>query len=501
MVTHNLLRVGVVSLVQETNTLALQTSTMTDFGPAGILTGEPAARRLLGTNTEFAGALEELNRRRAAPVPLVYGWAMSSGRLSAAALEELKSTLKSQLRSAGRLDALVLSMHGALAAEGFDAADAALLQVSRTELGGAVRIGVCLDLHANITTALVENSDFLIGYHTYPHVDQAVTGARTAGLLVDMLEGRRSPVTVHVKRPMLIPAETQDTTTGPMGDLRRAADKATTGAVLDVSLFPVQPWLDVAELGFGVTVTTDGDGKIARGLAEELADCAWRIRSSFSVELVDPVAALTRARSSRPGPPVLLSESSDSPTAGAAGDSPAMVEVLLRHGRDLRAYVTLVDPPAVGICIDAGIGAEVSLSVGCQVDKRFHLPVAVAGMVHYLGDGEMTLSGPVYTGMRVSMGRCAVVTIGLLSVLLTEKPACTFDPETFRKVGLRTEEADVIVVRSAHLFRAGFASVSTDAIILDLPGASTPRLDTLRLPRAPHPLYPIDAELRELNAS
>ncbi len=499
--TQKPLRVGVASLVQETNTLAMQKSTIADFGPAGLLTGEGAARRMLGTNTEFAGAIAELTRRGAVPVPLVHGWAMSSGRLTSAALEELKSILTSQLSSAGHIDALVLSMHGALAAEGFDSADTALLQVSRAELGGALPIGVCLDLHANVTNALVEDSNFLIGYHTYPHVDQAATGARTAGLLVDLLEGRRSPVTVHVKRPMLIPAETQDMTSGPMANLRHTADQATTGAVLDISLFPVQPWLDVAELGFGVTVTTDGNRAMARSLAEQYADCAWRIRSNFSVELVDPVTALDRVRSSRPGPPVLLSESSDSPTAGAAGDSPAMVDILLKHGLDLRAYVTLVDPPAVSRCIEAGLGADVSLSVGCHIDKRFHRPVAVSGVVEYLGDGEMTLTGPVYTGMPVSMGRCAVVTFGLLSLLLTEKPACTFDPETFRKVGLRTAEADVIVVRSAHLFRAGFASVSTDAIILDLPGASTARLDTLHLPRAPHPLYPIDAELRSLSES
>jgi microcystin degradation protein MlrC len=113
----------------------------------------------------------------------------------------------------------------------------------------------------------------------------------------------------------------------------------------------------------------------------------------------------------------------------------------------------------------------------------------------------LVLTGPVYTGMRVSMGRCAVVSVGRLSILLTEKPACTFDPETFRKVGLPPEEADAIVVRSARLFRAGFASVTRDAIILDLPGASTPRLNTLHLPRAPHPLYPIDAELGRLNES
>jgi microcystin degradation protein MlrC len=286
-----------------------------------------------------------------------------------------------------------------------------------------------------------------------------------------------------------------------MADLRRAADQVTAGAILDISFFPVQPWLDVPELGFAVTVTVDGDRALGRALAERYGNSAWLARSSFSVELVEPAAALDRVRTSRPGPPVLLSESADSPTAGAAGDSPAMVDVLLQHGGDLRAYVTLVDAPAVADCFHAGLSSEVRLWVGCQIDKRFHRPVSLAGVVDWLGDGNMVLTGPVYTGMRVSMGRSAVVRSGLLSVLLTEKPACTFNPETFRTAGLLPDEADIIVVRSAHLFRAGFASVTHDAIILDLPGASTPRLDTLHLSKAPRPLYPIDAELRRLNES
>ena len=72
------------------------------------------------------------------------------------------------------------------------------------------------------------------------------------------------------------------------------------------------------------------------------------------------------------------------------------------------------------------------------------------------------------------MGTYVVVQHGGLSVLLTERPACTFDPETYRHVGLAVERADVIVVRSATLFRAGFAGIAGDIHILDLPGASTP---------------------------
>lgn len=482
-------RVGVASIVQETNTFSPRVSTLDDFRAQSLVEGQEAGRRYRGTNTELGGALARLEERGAEGIPLIHAWAMSSGRLAREALDTLCGMLAAEIAEALPLDALVLSLHGALAADGVDDADALLLRAARTAVGPAVPIGVCLDLHANVTGAFVRDCDVLVGYHTYPHVDQAETGSRIASLVLDLLAGTRRPRSAVVKRPMLVPAEAQDAG-GPLGALRAEADRTTHGDVLDISLFPVQPWLDVADLGFAAVVTVDGDPEQAQTIATRFADMAWHARHCFTVSLVEPLAALESVR--RPGArrPVILSESADSPTAGATADSPAMVKVLLEHGHGLTAYTTVVDAPAVDACTRAGEGRPVRLRVGCTLDPRFHLPVDLEGIVSHLGHASLRLSGPVFTGMEVSMGRYAVVRSGGLSVLLTERPACTFDPHTYRHVGLAPERADVIVVRSATLFRAGFAGVAGDILILDLPGASTPRLDTLAFVRAPRPLYP-----------
>jgi microcystin degradation protein MlrC len=91
------------------------------------------------------------------------------------------------------------------------------------------------------------------------------------------------------------------------------------------------------------------------------------------------------------------------------------------------------------------------------------------------------------------MGRWARLDAGDLAVVVTERPACTFDPETYSHVGLVPEEADVVVVRSANLFRAGWGGLARGAIVLDVPGASTPRFDTLDYRRIPRPMYPLDS--------
>jgi microcystin degradation protein MlrC len=482
-------RIGVASIVQETNTFSPAATTFAEFESQGIFVGE-GARRFESVNTEAGGALAELGRRRAEPVPIIKTWAMSGGPITESALGQIADLLGSELARALPLDGLVLSLHGALVGETVDSGDLLLLERSRQVVGESCRIGVCLDLHANVTRALVDTSDFVIGYHTYPHVDLAQTGARTASLLLELVTGLKRPRTSLAKRPMLTAPEAQGED-GPFGTLRRVADTLTEGTVLDISLFPVQPWLDVPEVGFGVTVTTDGDEETGDRIATDLVELAWQQRDDFAVELVTPRTAIEHVRK-HDRRPVLLSESADSPTAGATGDSPAMVRELLTHGKGLRSFLTLVDARAVQACFDAGEDQSLTLVVGASVDPRFHEPVELTAHVAKLGNGSYALTGPVFNGMEVTMGRYARLDTDGLSVLVTERPACTFDPETFRQAGLDPTQADIVVVRSANLFRAGWAQLSEDAIILDLPGASTPRFEALPYSRVPRPLFPLD---------
>jgi microcystin degradation protein MlrC len=482
------LRIAVASIVQETNTFSPVTTPLAAFA----LSLGDELQTLHGTNTEAAGALAELVRLGATPVPIMRAWAMSGGVLAAAALDELCRLLAGGLDAAGPLDGVVLSLHGALAAAGADSGDLALLRAARSIVGPQCPIGVCLDLHANVVPALVDESRFVIGYHTYPHVDMAETGARCASLLVRTVEGLVDPVTRRAYRPMLVPAETQGGD-GPMGGLRATADEAERGRQLDVSLFPVQPWLDLPGIGFVVLATSDGDPALSEQVAERLADDAWTARHAFAVELVDPADAIERARRSAGASGCdLLVQSADSPTAGATADSGAVIDALLRHGDGLRAYATLVDAPAVAICHDAGVGARLRVALGSSIDDRFWPPVPVDAIVERLGVGTYALPGPVFHDMEVSVGRYARLDAGHLSILVTELPACTFDPESYRQAGLDPDEADVVVVRSATLWRAGWEGMVRDAYLLDVPGASSARLAGLPFERVTRPLFPLD---------
>ena len=214
-------RIGVASLVQETNTFSPKPTVWEDYT---VLVGDDAASTLRRTNTEFAGAFSALRRMGAEPVPLLAAWALPSGKVTDETFARLSALLDDRLEEAGRLEGLVLSLHGAMATESIFDADSALIEIARRRIG-AVPLGVSLDLHANVTPRMVELSDAVVGYHTEPHIDMASTGKRIARLVTAIAYGEISPTMGLAKRPLLIPAEAMRTDIGPMSEIRRLADE------------------------------------------------------------------------------------------------------------------------------------------------------------------------------------------------------------------------------------------------------------------------------------
>src|SRR5204863_3647980 len=129
-----------------------------------------------------------------------------------------------------------------------------------------------LDLHANVTRQMVEQAGALIGYHTAPHIDLYETGQRAMRLLSRMVRGMARPVAALRRLPMIVPAENGRTTEGPYAEaMDRAIELMRRPGVLDISVFSVQPWLDVEDVGCSVLVNTDRNVRLAEQLADELA--------------------------------------------------------------------------------------------------------------------------------------------------------------------------------------------------------------------------------------
>lgn len=486
------LRVLIGEIKHEANTFSPVATTLQSFRDYHYYEGEACAA-LRGTRTEVAAFLDVADAEGWRPVFSLATMAMSSGKVTAETYARLKRTLLSSISAAGRLDAVLLALHGAMVVDGIDDAEGDLLAATR-RLVGNTPIAASLDLHGVVTTQMASNADILVGFDTCPHTDLYETGARTASLLAALLRGRLAPAMALVRVPLIVAPDTMDTTDGPLGDVIAQA-KALEGhdGVVSASVFCAQPWLDIPPLASAVLVASDGDPRSATQAAQRLARYYWRQRRRFTVDLHSPDEAVALAVAEGRGP-VVFSDSADSIGSGAAGDATGVLRALLAHRNALpgAALATVVDPVAAAQAAAAGVGAHVELMVGGRLDTEHNTPVCLQGRVINVFDGRFRLSGPSYAGLEMNMGQTAVVQAGAVSVVMTSLPTWTHHPDFYRSVGLEPREALIVITKSNILFKASYRDIARRIIWVLAPGLSSPDVAHLPFTRVTRPLYPLD---------
>ena len=482
------MRVAIAALLQETNTFSPQVTTRDHF----LMT---SAQELIKShkteNSELHGFMDALTGAGAQIAPVLGGWAVSYGRIKADDFQTLLFDLKEGIKKAGPLDGLLLALHGAWAGEGIDSCDGYILRELRRLLGPSVPIVVTLDLHANVTRAMWENADALVGYQTCPHIDLYDTGRRAGDLLISILRHKIRPTLQVVKIPMVVQAENMLTDRGEFGQIYDYAKSLEGKGAISASVFAVQPWLDVDELGWASVILSDNDPAKAKLQANELARFIWSVRKSFVVPLPSVEEALEEALKTEGGP-VVLGEGADGTMGGAPGDGTSILAGILEKRIDVPVAAVVVDPGAVEEAIGAGIGNTVTLRVGGKLDPNYAKPVRVTGKVKLISDGEFRYKGRVYTGRLVNMGKGVVLSSGNIRLLISQRPVPTTDPELYRSHGIEPRDMKLVLVKSPLGLRAEYEPIARSIIIVNSPGCCSPDITSLPFVRMPRPIFPFD---------
>lgn len=483
--------IAIASILQESNTFSPVMTRYEDFSP---VFGQQAFARHEGKLTEMGGFIDVLKKAGAAIAPVCAAWAITANRLDRAGYEQLVKAFEHHLRRP-KPGALLLAMHGAQTAAGEDDVEGAVLQIARDVLGPDKPIVLTLDLHANITGRMVALADAIVGYHTYPHIDMFEVGQKAARLMLRTLRGEVRPRMAYRKLPLIIQAENSQTTRGPMHKLIRAAQALErSGKAEAVSIFPVQPWMDIAEMGCAVVSVTNGELRSAQRQADTIAGRLWDHKKAFEATLTPVPEALAAALQMEDGP-VVLAESSDSTGSGSPGDSTGVLKHLVRAPLTGTAAIFLVDPASVAAAIEAGIGSTVTLRVGGAFDRKHSKPVKVTGTVKLISDGRWVGRARGYnTGITTCMGRAVVLEVGQVQILMAERSSMTVDPELFRSHGIEPLYCKIVVVKSPNGFRAAYEPIAKAIFLVDTPGVSTANLRRLPFRRVPRPIYPLDPE-------
>lgn len=485
------MKIAVGMFKHETNTFSPVPTRWEHFGPGGPLSGAAAHEAYRHSGYAMAGLLEEAEAMGGEISIPIAARALPSAPVARDAYERIADALCDAAR---RADVMLLDLHGAMVAEHHEDGEGELLRRIRSTAPN-LPIAVALDSHANVSEALVANCTVLCGCRTYPHVDMVETGQRSARMLRETLAGRLHPTTALRRAPMLPDMIRGLTDREPMSLLIAAAKRAPLPAVTVFTGFPLA---DTADTGLSVVATADGDMAKAETVAQEICDLAWSLRERFTNPQEKLARSIARAGAIPEGP-VILADLSDNCHSGGTMDSMAVIAEALRQGLDGILAGPIVDREAVAAMLAAGIGSTVTLEIGGKSAipalREPLRPLRLTGTVRTLALGRFTVEGPVFTGMRVDLGRCAVLETGPLTLIVSEDRVEALDPLQFRIFGLEPTRFRYLVLKSKTNHRPAFLPLAKASIDCSGPGVASLDLASFTWQRLRRPIFPLDRSI------
>ena len=478
------MRVFSASLATETNTFAPMPTGMASFKERGYF----AAGQHPDQMQFFAGPLWAARLRGAER-----GWSLVEGMVAAAqpsgviarpVYEALRDELLADLHAALPVDVVLLGLHGAMVAQGYDDCEGDLLERVRGSVGQGVVVGAELDPHCHLSERMVRHADVLIAFKEYPHTDVLERAFELVDLCVAQVEGRIRPVAAVADAHMISVIHTTREPGRSLVDRVKALEGHN--GVLSVSLVHGFPWGDVPDMGSKVLVYTDGNAAQAQALARALADELYGLREQMVAPYPGIDAALDEALAIDGGP-VVLADSADNAGGGAASDSTFVLRRLIERGIANAALGPLWDPLAVRIATEAGVGAHLLLRIGGKVGPMSGDPIDLTCTVKAL-HADMHMSG---LGTLQALGDCALVEAQGIAIVLNSVRCQAMGTDMFTQLGCDLRERKIVVVKSSQHFYASYSKIAKHVIYVDAPGSVTTDLKSLPYRKIKRPKWPL----------
>lgn len=479
--------IAVGGFQHETNTFAPHLASFEAFARAdswpALSSGEALFETMAGLNIPLSGFIDRARQHGHQLRPLLWCSAEPSSYVTRDAFERIAAMICDGLRDSAPLDGVYLDLHGAMVTEHYEDGEGELLRRVRQVVGAEVPVVISLDLHANVTAAMVEYSDTMTIYRTYPHLDMATTGARACEQLQFLLSGQ----TLHKamrKIPFLVPLTSQCTDFEPCRSLYRSLQTTGgAGGISSVDFAAGFPPADIAECGPAV-VAYGTDRDAVEAAAGEVFRRVVDAESEFEFELLPADEAVARALSNESDKPVVLADAQDNPGAGGTSDTTGLLESLVRGGARGAVLAVLYDPAVAALAHAAGIGALLETELGAKSGFAGVEPYRGRFQVEALGDGRFVYTGAMHLNVHAELGDMALLRIvdahSEVRVVVGSKRAQCLDLAIIRHLGIEPTAQKILAVKSTVHFRADFDPVAAATLVAIAPGANYCRLAEMK---------------------
>ncbi|MDB5816566.1 MAG: microcystin degradation protein MlrC-like protein [Rhizobacter sp.] len=482
------MRLFAAAIATETNTFSPLLTSLADYQrDVWLRPGEHPIDHPL-----FCTAPLWVARRRAAAdgFTLVEGscfGASPAGTTNRRAYEQMRDEILGQVKAALPLDGVVLGLHGAMVADGYDDVEGDVVSRVRALVGKSCVIGVELDPHCHVTRQRVSEADITILYKEFPHTDVVERADEIVTLVLRTIRGEIRPVSSIYDCQQLGSYRT----TLPL--MRKLVDDISAmegeGGVLSISIGHSFPYGDVPELGVRVLVIADGDKAVADRVATQIGERLVGMRGKTMPEYFSVKAGLAQALAATAWP-VVIADPADNAGGGAGSDNTTILRALIALDAQGAAVGPVWDPIAVQMCFAAEVGTRFELRLGGKASAASGVPVdAWVEVVGLARDCHQTF-GPTQTGL----GDCAAVRIGGVEVVLTTARTQALGLEVFTNLGIDPAQRRIVVVKSNNHFVAAYGPIAARIMFIDADGPMVSDFTKIPYRKITRPLWPLDEQ-------
>jgi microcystin degradation protein MlrC len=484
------MRVALGGVIHETNTFCKGLTPASDFRQ---LAGREIIAAHAGVRSYAGGVIEASERRGYELVPLFLANATPSATIAREAYESLRDRLLDGIRDQGPFDAICLTLHGAGVAEGYDDIEGDIVRRTRAIVGRDTPVVVTLDLHGNMTRAMVEQADLCLPCHHYPHVDMYERGQEAIDSLARIASGELLPTSYLTIVPIVIPTTTSNLP--PVSDFNALCfEKEKLPGVVDCAMCHGFAPADIPQIGITILATTNNDPDLARRVSEDVARAIWARRDELRPTLRSADEAIQAALATE-GRPVIINEASDNPGGGGPGDGTHLLRAMLAAGLEGAVFGHIWDADVAAQAHAAGPGATINVSLGGKTEALHGEPLEVEAYVKCVTDGGFIQQSPMGRGAKVNLGKMARLAIDGMDVLVSSRRAQTLDPEVFLLHGINVMRYKIVAIKSSAHFRAGFEPIAAAIIQADTPGLNSVDLDAFTYQRVNRPIWPLNPDM------
>jgi len=232
-----------------------------------------------------------------------------------------------------------------------------------------------------------------------------------------------------------------------------------------------------------------------------LLDRAWEDRQAFVYQaepLRDSVARATSLASSalEAAGPVVLLDHYDNTASGGTMDTTEVLAEILRQGLEDVAVFGFYDPEAVAVMEAAGVGNEVTVSLGAKLPmpalERQSQPLQLTGTVRLISDGRFPATVAMSRGLTMNMGITAVLAVGSVEVVVVSRHIEPFDPGCLRSLGIEPTARRYLMLKSRIHYRVGFKPLVAAVVECAGLGVCTSDYSQVTFENVRRPIFPLD---------